>query len=281
MLKRKENRMNSNYLSQAANIELPTAVQAMINRSCLIDFGVIKKVLAKGVVSVSMSVATSKADSRYITCTLVNISSQTFTLDIEPQVGDKVIVLYPRKFHPDMFDTDKSDVIIDEYARGYNMLSGLAILYNQYQKKFGQNKTVFDINKDGELSYASNENVSLNINKDGELNYSSNDNASFSIDKSGAVNINSNNVNISVDKNGNIDVVGKGEIHIDTSGNVTIDAKGGKLKLKNNLASLQSILDGMLQTLNSSLMTAGSPASHTVVPGQFTAQVTQLSQLMS
>jgi DNA-directed RNA polymerase subunit RPC12/RpoP len=86
----------------------------------------------------------------------------------------------------------------------------------------------------------------------------------FKIDKDGAVTITSNsNTTISVDKNGN----------------VTINAKG-KISLKNNSANLYSILDGMLTVLNNSLATAGSPASHTVVPAQFQTQQTQLGQLM-
>lgn len=290
-------------LSEALNVEVTTAIQAMISKSCIIDFGVIQKVVAKGVVSVAVSVASSHKDVRYITCPLINISSKSFTLDVEPNEGDKVIIFYPRKYSAKMFNKNSTDVIIDSQARGYNLMCGMAMLCNQYKtdthnniininngeltlklaysEDDSANKVLLSINKDGELTYDSNENVSLSINKDGELNYDSNENVSLSINKDGEYELKCNSTSISIDSSNVITVDnGKAEVKVDSSGNVTIDAKGGKLNLKNNSTSLKDILSGMLQTLNTSLATAGSPASHTVVPQQFSQQTTQLNQLM-
>ena len=64
-------------------------------------------------------------------------------------------------------------------------------------------------------------------------------------------------------------------------GNITVDAMQGKIALKNNSASLYTILKDTLQVLNTSLATSGSPASHVVNPQQFSTQASQLDQLMS
>ena len=67
---------------------------------------------------------------------------------------------------------------------------------------------------------------------------------------------------------------------MDKDGNVTIDAKSKKVSIKNTQANLFTILNSMLNILNTSLATAGSPANHTVVPNQFSTQAQQLGQLM-
>lgn len=277
--------MTGNILTEAVNADLPSAVQAMINRSCLIDFGVVQKVVGKGLVFVAVSVANSKTDVRYMTCTLVNIAGSDFTIDITPKKGDKVLVFYPRRYSSKMFRKEKEDAYIDEDANGYNLMCGLALLCNQYRTDTHKNLITFE---DGGFTYnlVYNEDedknkVIVSINTDGELHYASNENFSFDVDKDGAVNIEQNNVKIDINKNSEITIDNsKATIKIDSSGNVSIDAKGGKISLKNNLTSLKTILSGMLQILNTSLVTAGSPASHTVVPSQFTQQTTQLNQLM-
>ena len=78
----------------------------------------------------------------------------------------------------------------------------------------------------------------------------------------------------------------KGFILMDKDDNVFVKGKkvqiiSDKFSVVNpSKTSLFEILKSALTTLNSSLTTAGSPANHTVVPGQFTQQLTQLQQLM-
>jgi hypothetical protein len=208
-----------------------------------------------------------------------------------------------------MFTVDeakKKEVIVNAKARGYNLISGIAILMNQFKEASHKNllklddgkvslniayskdndknlltidtdengaihlnsndgKFKFDVdNSDGDISskVTCNE-ATVEINKDSEITVA-NSKASAEIDKDGAVTITSNsNTTVSIDKNGN----------------VTINANG-KISLKNNSANLFTILNGMLNILNTSLATQGSPASHTVVPSQFQQQQTQLGQLM-
>lgn len=297
--------MTENILVEAENTSLPTAIQSMINRSCIVDFGVIQEVVAKGLVFVAVSVANSKKDIRYMTCTLVNIAGEDFTLNVTPKQGDKVLVLYPRRYSSKMFRKEKTDVYIDEKADGYNLMCGLAILCNQYRtdthkniitfenggftfnlvydKDNDNNKVVMSVNTDGEMSYTSNDNFSFNIVKDGTFNLKAlkDDKFSLSLSSDGAVAVKQNNTNINVNKDDEITVNnGKAVIKVDKNGNVSIDAQSGKITLKNSSANLFTILDGMLQTLNSSLMTAGSPASHTVVPQQFAKQSIDLGNLM-
>ena len=334
----------SGGMAEAQGSSIRTAIQSMINRTCIVSYGIVKEVPSAGIVTVELSVAENTEDIKIITCVLANIASSALTVEITPEVDDKVLVLFPDKFNPEMFDLSKNEAIIDSNISGYDMFSGIAILMNQYKPDFhhnfinftegtvtlrlayseddDDNLLVLTTNPDGSFSLNSNNNTatlsadgtlhvgvsydsdnskekvtlvvdnegavtvnsndkySFNVDKDGAVTVNSNDKYSFNVDKDGAVTLKSNAVTLSVDKDGNITITGKAEVKIDKSGNVTIDAKSGKLSLKNSSASLYTILNGMLQTLNTSLATAGSPASHTVVPQQFATQSQQLGQLM-
>lgn len=142
-------------------------VQAMINRSCIIDFGIIKEVVANGVVVVAISVANGAKDIKIITCVLANIASTNFTLNIIPKEGDKVLIVYPRRFSNDMFDTTKQDIIIEKFSSGYNLLSGIAIPISQY--KIDGYKNVLEI-EEGIIKYTSEDNwVELNLTESGTI----------------------------------------------------------------------------------------------------------------
>lgn len=408
------------------SVKFADTVQSMISRSCIIDFGIVKEAeptVPKGIVTVEVSAATSTRDIKIMTCVLASFAGSNLTTNIVPTVGDKVLVVYPRRFDNDMFDTKKDEVIVNENSQGYNLLGGIAILLNQYRKnehlqffeaaKTGttlrlayseeekdnflivttdengyinfkchkntasltaegfkaslawneddsenkltlvtdeeanihikangnrkdltaeglsiglaydadneenkltfdsdesanvhikanynfldlteeglsvklagtedENKLIFTSNEDAELSITSNDN-SVTLDKDGALTVTAAaGNCTVEINKDGELNIASNDVTIAVAKDGSVTITNKAEVTIDSSGNVSIDAKSGKLSLKNSVGSLFDILDGAFQILNSSLMTAGSPASHTVVPQQFAQQATMLKQVM-
>ena len=277
----------SSILNGASSANFMTAVQTMISRSCIVDFGVIQKADKKGIVEVAVSVADSSEDIKYITCVLANTASSSVTVNIKPNVGDKVIVLYPRRFDSKMFSTDNKDVIVNKNARGYNLFSGIAILCNQYKvnshknlitledgtvtiqlvynEDDDKNKVIASINSDGELAYSSNENFNLNVNKDGELAYSSNDNFNLNVSKDGSFELASNNVQITTNSNDEVSITnGKATVKIDSSGNVTVETSG-KYKFKNNTTDLKSVIDGLAKEVEN-LITIGSPATQSTSP---------------
>lgn len=277
----------SSILNGASSANFMTAVQTMISRSCIVDFGVIQKADKKGIVEVAVSVADSSEDIKYITCVLANTASSSVTVNIKPNVGDKVIVLYPRRFDSKMFSTDNKDVIVNKNARGYNLFSGIALLCNQYKvnshknlitledgtvtiqlvynEDDDKNKVIASINSDGELAYSSNENFNLNVNKDGELAYSSNDNFNLNVSKDGSFELASNNVQITTNSNDEVSITnGKATVKIDTSGNITVETSG-KYKFKNNTTDLKSVIDGLAKEVEN-LITIGSPATQSTSP---------------
>ena len=277
----------SSILNGASSANFMTAVQAMISRSCIVDFGVIQKADKKGIVEVAVSVADSSEDIKYITCVLANTASSSVTVNIKPNVGDKVIVLYPRRFDSKMFSADNKDVIVNKNARGYNLFSGIALLCNQYKvnshknlitledgtatiqlvynEDDDKNKVIASINSDGELAYSSNENFNLNVNKDGELAYSSNDNFNLNVNKDGEFELVSNNVQITANSNDEVSITnGKATVKIDSSGNVTVETSG-KYKFKNNTTDLKSVIDGLAKEVEN-LITVGSPATQSTSP---------------
>ena len=277
----------SSILNGASSANFMTAVQTMISRSCIVDFGVIQKADKKGIVEVAVSVADSSEDIKYITCVLANTASSSVTVNIKPNVGDKVIVLYPRRFDSKMFSTDNKDVIVNKNARGYNLFSGIALLCNQYKvnshknlitledgtvtiqlvynEDDDKNKVIASINSDGEFAYSSNENFNLNVNKDGELAYSSNDNFNLNVNKDGSFELASNNVQITTNSNDEVSITnGKATVKIDSSGNVTVETSG-KYKFKNNTTDLKSVIDGLAKEVEN-LITVGSPATQSTSP---------------
>ena len=263
---------NINFIAGAEGLDVVNIISSMIKNSCIIDYGIVQEVIADGVVNVSLAVANTAEDIKCFTCVLANIASDALTINIKPKVGDRVLIVYPKLYSDEMFtlaekEEDRALVTVEAEAKGYNMLSGIAILMNQYKEGSHKNFVTFDEGKlEAHLAYSKDDDKTL---------------FDLNIEADGAVTIKDNKVNLNINSDNEITVDNsKAEIKVDKEGNVSIDAKSGKITLKNNSASLFTILDGMLQTLNTSLATAGSPASHTVVPQQFSQQSTQLGQLM-
>ena len=259
----------SSILNGASSANFMTAVQTMISRSCIVDFGVIQKADKKGIVEVAVSVADSSEDIKYITCVLANTASSSVTVNIKPNVGDKVIVLYPRRFDSKMFSADNKDVIVNKNARGYNLFSGIALLCNQY--KVNSHKNLITL-EDGtvtiQLVYNEDDDknkVIASINSDGEFAYSSNDNFNLNVNKDGSFELASNNVQITTNSNDEVSITnGKATVKIDSSGNVTVETSG-KYKFKNNTTDLKSVIDGLAKEVEN-LITVGSPATQSTSP---------------
>lgn len=226
-----------NNIEGILNANLESTIQSMISRSCIIDYGVITKVIAKGVVYVAVSVADSEEDVRYLTCTLVTVASKTLTVDIVPKEGDKVIVFYPRKYSTEMFKESNSDVLIKEGASGYNIMSGLAFLCNQFKTSTHKN---YIRSEDGKLeinlAYSEDDDknlLSVRSNKDGSVNIASND-TTISLDSEGAVNITSPKATVDLDADGYLSYSNTGDnkthLTFTSSGMSLQDANGCKLE---------------------------------------------------
>lgn len=269
------------------------AIRNMINKAVIVDYGIIKGFPNgeyDGYVDVAISVAKSKNEVQLRTCVLANIASKNISINIKPEVGDKVIVLTPRTFDDDMFDNDNSDFIINPYATGYDIFSGIALPVKQFlpEKDFN----IMDFEDGGmtlNLAYDTEKEdnlFKLNVTKDGSLSLTSTNGedgkqVQLDIESKGNVSLTAQNTSLSIQD----DVItidnGGANITIGSDGKVTIDAKNGKISLKNTAGgSLFSILDSMITTLNTNLATQGSPAAHTVIPGQFTTEKTSLGNLM-
>lgn len=276
--------MPNNILETLGQSEADT-LHRVINNTFIVEMGIVKDIPSDGIVTVEMSVANDAENIVVTNCVLANFSSSSVTVNIKPNVDDKVLVLFPRKFAGGMFSPETNEPIISEAVTGYCMTGGIAILMNQYQEAF--HKNFIDVS-DGKLTmklaYSEDDEKNLLVletNELGEITLQTNDNFTETVNKDGELDIRCNDTNINVNKSNEIAITtGKAKVNIDSSGNITIDAMGGKLSLKNDKASLFSILNGMLNVLNSSLATQGSPASHTVIPQQFSQQSTQLGQLM-
>lgn len=150
-----------NFISQEEGLNFNTMIEAIIKHSCIVDFGIVEDVVADGIVNVAVAVSRTPQDMQCMTCVLANIASKAFTLNVKPHKGDRVLVLYPRIYNDKMFNFTGSEgedtkLIIDMDAKGYNLMSGIAILINQYKE--AGHKNVITIDEDGYFSYINSDN---------------------------------------------------------------------------------------------------------------------------
>lgn len=219
---------DANLLVQEECLNLGTVIEAIIKRSCIIDYGIVQKVVAEGVVDVSVAVAKTEQDIVCMTCVLANIASSSLTVNVVPHVGDRVLVVYPRMYDDKMFavpDGDtKQNTIVNPVAKGYNLMSGIAILMNQYKKASHENVITVD---DGKVNAKLNK-VEITTTADGDITLK-NPNATVSIDK---------------------------------NGNVAVSAKG-KYTFKNDDTDLFTVMSN-LNTILKTLKTEGSSSAQTI-----------------
>ena len=222
-----------------------------IGTTFIVEYGIIKDIPATGIVTVEMAVADSADDIIITNCVLASFSSSSVTVNIKPNIDDKVIVLFPRKFAGSMFNPDTNEPVITACGNGYTIMGGIAILLNQYQENY--HKNFIDIS-DGcitlKMAYSEDEDKNLytfESNADGELTLVSND------------------VQVTTNKDSEITVTnGKATVTIDKNGNVTIDAQG-KYTIKNGTTDMKQVVDGLAQELEN-LTTVGSPATQATSP---------------
>ena len=229
-----------NFIAGNNSLDFNTAVEAVIKRSCIIDYGIVESIPAEGIVNVAVAVASTKQNMFYMSCVLANIASSSFTLRIKPNIGDRVLVIYPRLYDDNMFtisddEEERKKVIINHNAKGSNLLSGIAILINQYKKSGHTNllqiedgkialkllhdkdsdtdKITFETSNNGDVYLNSNGNV-VNLDKDGALSarlahYKEDDtdkhHLTLATDSSGAYTITNDKSTFSIGSNGYLD----------------------------------------------------------------------------
>ena len=153
-------------ISKALSTSQSASIKGIINRTLIVEWGTIKKVVAKGVVDVLLSVTDKPENTTAVTCVLISPCSKSIAINIEPQEGDKVLVLSPRRFDVDMFTlSDDTEVIEKPNFTGYNNLCCVAILFNQFRPdSYEQN---INIDTDGVLTLAKGD-KSITIDLEGD-----------------------------------------------------------------------------------------------------------------
>lgn len=253
---------DKNTFLESTAQSLSDTLHRVIGNTFIVEYGIVKAIPAEGVVTVEMSVAEKASEIIITDCVLASLASSSFSVRIEPNIDDKVIVLFPRKFNNDMFQQDKNEPIIKDASTGYNVLSGIAILLNQYQENthknfldisngvltlklaysenddknlftfttdenggfvLSNNKADISLDKDGAYS-VSNDKYSLDINKDGEVTVSMN-NASLNVNKQSEVTFKADKIELLTNKDNEITIKnGKATIKVDKDGTVSVES---------------------------------------------------------
>lgn len=243
-------------------------VHRIIGNTFIADFGIVKAIPAKGIVTVEMSVAKNKESIIITDCVLATISSSSVSFTLEPNIDDKVLVIFPKNFSSKMFTKENNETLITECASGYSMLGGIAILINQFNDK--EQKNIIDFlngTLTAKLSYSEDDEENLftfNLDEKGAVNLKSND-LEMSITEEGAFSYKSNNTEVSLSDSDEITVKnGKATITVDSSGNVKVETSG-KYSFKNNSTNLKEVIDGVAKEIEN-LTTVGSPATQATSP---------------
>lgn len=256
-----------NAFIEAAGQSLSDMLHRVIGNTFIVEYGIVKAVPAEGIVTVEMSVSDEAKNIIITDCVLASLASSSVAVRVKPNVDDKVIVLFPRKFHGDMFQPSKNEPILSEGGTGYNILGGIAVLLNQFQPSAFKN---FIGLSDGsvmlKMAYSEDESknlLTLQTNADGEFSFAS------------------NNVGISANKDSEITVTnGKATVKIDKDGNVTVDAQG-KYTVKNGSTDLKQVIDGLANELENLTTEGSASAQATSVASKGTIAVWRSSQLAS
>lgn len=243
--------IDPNFTTQQEGLNFNSVVEAIIKRSCIIDYGIIQKVYPdnEGIVDVSVAVAPTEQAMMCMTCVLANTASSALTVNIKPTEGDRVLIVYPRLFDDEMFkvaeDEDKrKELIINFNAKGYNLTSGIAILLNQCKANY---KNVITVEKG---------NITAKLNK----------------------------VEVTTTADGDITVDnGKATVNVDKNGNVSVNAQG-KYSIKNGTTDLMKVIDELAKAVEQ-LTTTGSETAQSASPATVaqvaTWRTSQLNQLFS
>lgn len=171
-----ELKMSGDSAQRAVSFSESEMIRALINRTLIVDWGTVKEVLGDGsVVKVLLSVTDRPENTTIVTCMLVSPCSSVLSVNMTPKEGDKVLVLSPRGYDSAMFKvTENTEVIVNKNLRGYNKMTCVAILYNQFRPSAHKNS--IDLTAEGAL------NLLLGYDSDNDYN-----NVSLSVLKSGAV----------------------------------------------------------------------------------------------
>ena len=283
-----------NYLLGKDSVNLASAIRNMFHSSCIIDYGIVlDKEATDGIVTVQLSVAKTSQDRIIIPCVLANIAGTSFTVDVKPNKGDKVLVVYPRFYDATMFTVPEdektlTDPVIKENASGYNLFSGIAILINQNKEATYKNVLkLADGTVDLKLAWDKDneENLfTLNINADGSCSLKS-AKVNASITAEGAISLANEKASVNINKDGVLTFTNGDNgatVTINDSGNVTISTKG-KFTFSNDDTNLKTVFTELLKVLKQ-FKTVGSPSTQATSPDTVTAitnyQTAQVDKLL-
>lgn len=241
----------SETLQKANSVSGSASISNIIGRTLIVEWGTVKEVLGDGsVVEVLLSVTDKPENATIVTCTLISPCSKNVSVNVMPSVGDKVLVLSPRFFDQDMFDVaDDTEVIIQKNSRGYNKLSCLAILFNQFREDTHKNYiNISEGTLDIKLAYSEDDDknfLNISTTPDGDIALS-NDKADISLDKDGALAFSNENCTITTDKDGYLSYANTN----DNSTKLEFTSTGSTIQDKNGC---KIVTDSQFTTINGKL----------------------------
>ena len=236
-----------NFIAGNNCLDFVSVVEAIIKRSCIIDFGIVQEVQGEGIVDVSVAVSDTEQNMFCMTCVLANIASSSLTVAVKPNVGDRVLVVYPRIYDDDMFtvtdnEDDNKKIKLNPSAKGYSLCGGIAILLNQYKTAGHKNLIKIEDGKvDVKLAYSKDEDKNfliLTTDEEGAVELS-NDKTALSLSKDGAISVGTDNYEISIDSDGYL----KYENKKDNSTKVEFTSSGMTIQDKNGCKIVSSATD--------------------------------------
>ena len=225
---------------QALSLDNASVLRSVLRNAFIVDMGIIKEIKEDSdMVTVEMCCASDTNDIHITNCYLANVSSSSIAVKITPNVNDKVIVFYPRRFSSEMFSLDKTEPVISEGVGCYSSTCGIAFLFNQFQEGYKNYVSLDNGKVDIKLAYDEDNDKNLltvTTDENGAVTLTSNTDNVISLDKDGNYEVKNANGKVNLNQNGAATVTSNTNnvISLDENGNYEVKNAKGRMKLDND-----------------------------------------------
>ena len=217
---------------------LNSVIREIISNTHIIEYGIVKEILDNGEIVVT---SLTRGEDEYMgifVCNLINSTSKNFSIKIKPEINDKVIVFFPRRFVDDVLKEDVIECISTKNYKAYLATGAVALLLGVNTGSVSCDVTDTEANFDfwGNI---------IKIKEDGSF--------SIKLDKTEISGNGGDGLQV-IQENSKIKISNTGDILLESS---------GKIEIRNKLQSIKDILKDLSFNIQS-IVTTGTEVTQAV-----------------
>lgn len=247
--------MNENALQYATlgDLDLSALLRQFSTQWTIVNLGVIKKIHNEDYVDVRLNyLDNTETESTINDVRLLHIGTATCKLNIEPTVGDNVLLLCPRDFVAKLNYNEPAEspkFLTSPYSE-----SGMCGILIKAESDDNV-KTTVKIDKEGNITFETDGDVDVSVGGDASASVTGDSSLETTGDRSEKI---------------------TGDYSVEVDGDYSQKLKTGLLEIGNDIATLGGMISDLLDALSSAdPVTYGSPASHMFLPS-FTSKISAI-----